>query len=135
MSGLGFVIAMVLIVAMKHAALGFCLCSQTIVLNDCECHASVHPGEDTGGCCSNEDPAPDPRDDCVVLFSLDPGDFLWNAGSEPRPTLTCPALNPAAKGDFSRLAPVAGQRFAPPDARGSPDHGVPLFLRNGVLRL
>ena len=135
---------MVLLIALRLPALGFCLCQNDLVLNGSPCctgpMGSSAPVSSSScqGCesCPLTDSGPcTPCEDCVVVLSLDPGDFLWSSGEGS------PSQEEGAPPSFSRAAEAG---FSPPLRvslpagliRGSPPPGAFLaFLRTQVLRL
>lgn len=128
---------MIIIIALKHAALGFCLCQEefTHAGMTCDCAESVAV-ESTCGCCPTEQGAvgAPPCDDCVVEVSVDPGEFLWSAQTfEPSDEIGSALTVPTAIENLRSRALATGPSFAP--LRGSPPGGPPLFLRTRVLRL
>ena len=132
----GSTLAAVLItlIAVKHLALGFCLCNEEIFV--AECHCCCFDEHTETPCCAEEEDAPaeEPCNDCIVAISLDAGDFLWTADafdpSQQRGTDIAPPETPF-------LSNLHANEFATLGApiRGSPPGGPPVFLRTTVLRL
>lgn len=136
-SGSGFAVVLIAIIAFKHAALGFCLCQEQLILSNCDCpHEAPATAPASCGCCEEEtaEAQPDPCHDCVVPITIETGDFLWSAASfspleqenAPLPPFSLPHHDALAK-------PCVIAASGP--ARGSPPPGPPLFLRTQVLRL
>ena len=127
-------VALITLIAVKHLALGFCLCNEELFVSDCSCCCMEHAAEPS--CCSEEEPTPaeDPCRDCIIAISLDAGDFLWSANTfDPAPqdvTTVAPPETPFA----SNLHANQFAQLREP-IRGSPPSGPPLFLRSTVLRL
>ena len=130
---------MILIIALKHTALGFCLCQQefTTAGSGCDCAQEEAAAEASCGCCpdeSNDNSAPVPCDDCMVEVSVDPGDYLWSSKAfEPTDEIGIPLALP-----IDREALHAGKRSVPrtlAPARGSPPGSPPLYIWTRVLRL
>lgn len=128
---------LITLIAVKHLALGFCLCNEELFVTECPCACFAEPAEPP--CCSEEKtpeecPSEGPCDDCIVAISLDAGDFLWNSdafdpgqqGGTTIATAETPYLSSLHVERISTLgAPI----------RGSPPGGPPVFLRTTVLRL
>ena len=131
---------MVVIIALKHAALGFCLCDQQFTLDHCTCldPQPVEAIEPACGCCPEADLSdpipPEPCKDCMIQVSVDPGDFLW--ASDPVPTPGTDGITislPSGFGDEVRPSHHEDPVGTP--IRGSPPNRTPLYLRTQVLRL
>jgi hypothetical protein len=135
----GSTLATVLItlIAVKHLALGFCLCNEELFITECPCSCFAEPAEPP--CCCEEEtpeecPAEAPCDECIVAISLDTGDFLWSADAfDPAQQTGTPVATP----ETLFLSTLHTSNFAAICApiRGSPPSGPPLFLRTTVLRL
>ena len=127
-------VVLITLIAVKHLALGFCLCNEELFVTECHCSCFAAPTAAPCGCEEEAPPAEQPCNDCIVAISLDAGDFLWTAdafdpaqqkGTDLSPTTT-PFLSTLHADNCIRLsAPI----------RGSPPGGPPLFLRTTVLRL
>ncbi|NNC87766.1 MAG: hypothetical protein HKN82_04810 [Akkermansiaceae bacterium] len=126
--GSGLALVLVALVALKHAALGFCLCSDQFFLSDCDC-SQVAPAA-----CACDDCPATPCDDCVVVVSVDIDDFLWAtdpfAPKEQASIDLAPPATPFA--DFTRGTALASTAMP---IRGSPPGTPPLYLLTSVLRL
>ena len=130
---------MVALVALRLPVLGFCLCQNDLVLNSGTCCSEPESHLVQGSCgsckeCSaNLEPAP--CDDCVVVLSLDPGDFIWSATQfSPAAPSAVPLAAPAGSRDDvllkSQVALAAG-----PIRESPPPGSSPLSMRTQVLRL
>lgn len=131
---------MIAIVALRVPALGFCLCQHELILNPGTCCQPSEPKPSSCECgevCQEAPPAtaPEPCRDCVVILSLDFGDFSWTGTQfAPDPQNSSPVLLPGGLHD------EAPHLFQPANAaipiRGSPPgESTPLYLRTQVLRL
>lgn len=133
LAGSGFALALIAIVAMKHVALGFCLCQAQVVTNPSTC-CTEHDPVPVCCCDETEKPATDPCKDCVVELELEVGDFLWSTDEfTPADEIGTPIVVPT--GDLATIPgrPVELTAHAP--VRGSPPGLPPLYLRQSVLRL
>lgn len=136
-SGSGFAIAMILLIALRIPAFAFCACDQHVILNNGACcpeQAAIEAPE--CGCCPAEAPAAkEPCRDCVIVFSLDPGDFNWSAdSSQAKRVGEAPAALPA--GFQHDLPPALSRLSLHGSIRGSPPlEPFPVLLQIQVLRL
>ena len=128
---------MILLIALRIPAFAFCACDQHVILNNGACcpeQAAIEAPE--CGCCPTEAPAAkEPCRDCVIVFSLDPGDFNWSAdSSQTKRVAEAPTALPAG---FQNDLPPALSRVSPHGSiRGSPPlEPFPVLLRTRVLRL
>lgn len=118
------------LIAVKHAALGFCLCNQEFFLSNCGCEApaSHEDCSDCGGC------PLEPCDSCEVPVPIDVADFIWSADQlDPKAPAFPATLHPGPRSETLRDAcavPAASAiRGSPPGTRR------PLFLLTSTLRL
>ena len=131
-SALAFVL--IAIIAVKHLALGFCLCQDELYVNECACECAAAEAQ-VPACCDDEEcPVEEPCNDCMVAISLDTGDFLWNADSFQSAAPSETALAPAETPFVSNLHTADVASLGAP-VGGSPPGGPPVFLRTTVLRL
>ena len=135
LTGSGFAIVLIAIIAVKHVALGFCLCTHEYFVSDCPCTCATLPTSSCCPCEEEESPAEEPCRDCSVPVSLDVGDFLWAADTFSLPAQTGPDLALAADRFHDQLPP--GRILSLKDSiRGAPPAGPPPhLLRTTVLRL
>lgn len=125
---------LITLIAVKHLALGFCLCNEEIFVAECPCSCFAEPAAPPCCCEEEEAPAEAPCDDCIVAISLDAGDFLWSADAFDPAQQDGTDLSPAITPFLATLHADQCARFSAP-IRGSPPSGPPLFLRTTVLRL
>lgn len=135
LTGSTFAVVLIAIIAVKHVALGFCLCTSEFFVAECPCTCELSPAETCCPCEQEKAPAKEPCNDCTIPISLDVGDFLWSAD----------AFLPGAQATLDLSAPVADSRkhLAPTRVivlrqpiRGSPPGGPPPgLLRTTILRL
>ncbi len=135
-SGSGFAIAMILLIALRIPVFAFCACEEHFILNNGACCPEQAAIEDPEcGCCPTETPAAqEPCRDCVFVFSLDPGDFNWSAdSSQAKHVAEAPAALPAG---FQDDLPPAPRVSLHGSIRGSPPlEPFPVLLWTRVLRL
>jgi hypothetical protein len=133
LAGSGFAAVLLAIMALKHVALGFCLCQSQITTDPADCCAitAVEPA-----CCCKVDQLPEeaPCKDCVIELDLEVSEFWWSTDTfAPADQLHEPVSVPSlAQWDTavdSRL-----NEFDRP-VRGSPPGLPPVYLRHSVLRL
>ena len=113
---------MILLIVLRIPAFAYCACEQNFILNNGACcpeETAVQIAE--CGCCPTETPAAqEPCRDCVIVFSLDPGDFNWFPGSSQAKHLAeAPAALPAGfqhdlSPPLSRVSPHGSIRGSPP---------------------
>ena len=136
-SGSGFAIAMILLIALRIPAFAFCACDQQVILNNGACC----PDQPTAqaqecGCCPAETAArSEPCRDCVIVISLNPGDFNWSAESSQakRVEEAPPVLRAGFQDD---LRPDLSRASLHGSIRGSPPlEPFPVLLQIQVLRL
>ena len=127
---------MILLIVLRIPAFAFCVCEQHVILNNGACcpEQSAAQAQDYS-CCPTETPAAqEPCRDCVIVISLDPGDFNWSAdSSQARHIAEAPAALPAG---FQNDLPPATRVSLHGSIRGSPPlepFPVPQWAR--VLRL
>jgi len=133
LAGSSLALALIAIVALKHVALGFCLCQAQFITNPATCCAVHDPAP---ACCCEEEkiPADNPYKDCVVDLEIEVGDFLWNADQfSPADQVGLPIVLPTLDLPTFALQPQT-LAFAHP-VRGSPPGLPPLYIRQSVLRL
>lgn len=133
----GSILAAVLIIliAVKHLALGFCLCNDEIFVTECPCACFAAPGDPPcNGREREEVPTESPSDDCIVAISLDAGDFFWNTDTFHPSQQPGNSVGPAEAPCVSPLHTGRVDALGAP-TRGSPPAGLPAFLRTTVLRL
>lgn len=72
---------MIALIALRLPVLGFCLCENDVILNGDSCCEEAATGQSSCGCCPEilRQTEKKPCRDCVVILSLDPGDFQWTA--------------------------------------------------------
>lgn len=126
---------MILLIALRIPALAFCECEQEITLSN---HASCQQdaAEETSSCACCETVAEEPPcENCIVVLSLDPGDFNWSSNTfEPKEVTGGPLAHPAGLQDDLPPRPIA--TLSAGSIRGSPPSGpFPAYLRTQVLRL
>ncbi len=136
-SGSGFALAMVVLIALRLPALGFCLCEHHLVLNSGACCVEAAAVEQSGceHCVELSQAETAPCRDCVVILSLDPGEFNWSARQfTPAQQDGTPLPIPAGYQDLLLPAPLPGTIAGP--LSGSPPPGDSgIYLRTQVLRL
>lgn len=137
-SASSFALVMVAIIALRIPALGFCLCEHDLIINGGFCcpTAAQPAATPSSHCdCCPEAPVPSPCDDCVVVLSLDPGEFLWTAHSfSPAPPHATPVLLPVGLQDEILLPATPASLTGL--IRGSPPSGdLAASSRTEVLRL
>lgn len=124
---------MIAIIALRIPAFGYCLCNEEVFLSSDPC---AHQQAESCPCCPDEAPSPKPDcEDCVLVLSLDPGDFSWSAPTfSPAPQLAAPIALPSGLQDDPFLGLAANpsrlgiRGSPPPPASGSAP-------RNRILRL
>ncbi|MFP6867675.1 MAG: hypothetical protein VCA35_17165 [Roseibacillus sp.] len=136
-SGSGFALAMIAIIALRLPVLGFCLCESDVIFNGEVCCDQAATQQSSCGCCSEVVTVSEeePCRDCVVVLSLDPGDFQWSAAQ----------FSPAQEDGATVALPVGLQDDLLPKShpgqiagsiRGSPPLGSSaVYFRSQVLRL
>ncbi|MDA0767089.1 MAG: hypothetical protein O3A92_09745 [Verrucomicrobia bacterium] len=133
LAGSGFAFALIAIVALKHVALGFCLCQAQFITNPDTCCAK-HAAEPSCCCEVEAPPADDPCKDCAVDLEIEVGDFLWDADHfSPPDQAGLPMVVPTLDLPTFALQPQT-LAFAHP-VRSSPPGLPPLYIRQSVLRL
>lgn len=128
---------MIVLIALRVPAFAFCLCEQGLVLNNgicCHQESTCH-SPDTSCCTIEVVAAIEPCRDCVIVLSLDPGDFNWSTTSTKLPQFEeTPVAVPVGIQDdtLKTLSPV----ILNSSIRGSPPpEPFPVLIRTGVLRL
>ena len=133
LAGSSLALALIAIVAMKHVALGFCLCQEQIVTNPDTC---CQPAEAIQTCCGSEaeEPTPAPCDDCIIDLEIEVSDFLWSSDEfSPAKEIGTPVAVPT--GDLASIPGRVAVFTTAAPVRGSPPGLPPLYLRQSVLRL
>ena len=126
--------ALTLLVVLKHAALGYCGCTESLYLSACDCEAAAAVEIERCHCgLSTSDNEESPCEGCEIDFCFDADDHLW----QPVPQLgrvdkEIPTIGFAVEpfrfpGSEIRELPVP---LPPPRACG-----LPLLLRAEVLRI
>ena len=136
-TGSGFTLAMILLIALRVPAFAFCLCEQDVILNNgicCHQESACHSLDSS--CCPFEvASAIEPCRDCVIVLSLDPGDFNWSGTStqlqqfEEAPEALPVGLQDKALQTLPSVSLDGSVRGSPP-----PD-AFPVPVRTGVLKL
>ena len=136
-TGSGFVLAMMLLIALRVPAFAFCLCEQDVILNNGICCHQESPCQSPDStCCPIEAVADiEPCRDCLIVISLDPGNFNWSgASSQLQQFEEAPGDLPVGLQDkvLQALPPVSPNG----SVRGSPPpEPFPVLVRTGILRL
>ncbi|MDP7654818.1 MAG: hypothetical protein QF706_02035 [Roseibacillus sp.] len=136
-SGSGFAIAMILLIALRIPAFAFCACDQHVILNNGACcpEQSAAQAQECDCCPSETAARNEPCRDCVIIFSLDPGDFNWSADSsraklvEEAPPVLRAGFQDDLRPDLSRVSLHGSIRGSPPL------EPFPVLLQIQVLRL
>ena len=129
--------AMVVLIALRIPAFGFCLCEQDLTLNNgiC-CQQGACLEKDNPDCCSSE-PAGDSSvcRDCVIPLSLDLGDFNWSGAQfNVQNVRDIPAT--LSRGIRSFLQPGNPTLSLKGSIRGSPPViALSVLRRTGILKL
>lgn len=128
---------MIMLIALRLPVLGFCLCENHVIVNDGNCCPEVICEQSTCDSCpeSKVQTGIEPCSDCVVVLSLDPGDFQWSAAQfSPAEEDATPLPVPVSFHDD--LFPKATSFSSAAPIRGSPPLGnFAISLRTQVLRL
>jgi hypothetical protein len=128
---------MIALIALRLPVLGFCLCENDVILNGGACCEEAATEQSSCGSCPEIlcQTEKKPCRDCVVILSLDPGDFQWTA-SQFSPSKEDPTPLDLPLNFCDDLPPKLTSRQCAAPIRGSPLLGnVPLYLRIQVLRL
>ena len=136
-TGSGFTIAMIILIALRIPAFAFCECRENLVLNkESCCPTSPAAQASEVDCCHLEEiPAESrPCSDCIVILSIDPGHYTWSSdGFQAKPAWESPTAIQAGLQDQLLLPSVA---LPAASIRGSPPPcALPDFLLGQVLRL
>ncbi|MBJ06927.1 MAG: hypothetical protein CMO40_07410 [Verrucomicrobiaceae bacterium] len=134
-TGSGFTVAMVVLIALRVPAFGFCACEENFTLTQKPCCLLETAEMSECGCCPCQvEDSTTPCSDCMAIISLDPGHFLWSADSfhggkgseDPKvlpgglqvqlPLFSCSALSGVIR-------------------KSPPPRSLPAFLRSGAWRL
>ena len=135
MTGSSLTLAMIALIVLRIPALGFCPCAQDLTLNNGLCCHEDSSLADSDCCSSEASETVNLCQDCLIVLSLDPGDFNWSGSQAQLPNLKeAPAALPA--GIQSNFQPGQSPLFLNGFSRGSEPPGRPVVLRQtGILRL
>ncbi|HJM64490.1 MAG: hypothetical protein QF405_02970 [Roseibacillus sp.] len=128
---------MILLIALRIPAFAFCACDQHVILNNGACcpEQSAAQAQECDCCPSETAARNEPCRDCVIIFSLDPGDFNWSADSsraklvEEAPPVLRAGFQDDLRPDLSRVSLHGSIRGSPPL------EPFPVLLQIQVLRL
>ncbi len=135
-TGSGFALAMIFLIVLRVPAFAFCLCEQDVILNNGICCHEQSACQSPDSCCPAEAVVDiEPCRDCVIILSLDPGDFSWSgANTQLQQFEEAPGALPVGIQDdvLQALAPV----LLNDSIRGSPPPDpIPVLVRTGIMRL
>ena len=138
-SGSGLTLAMIFLIVLRIPALGFCLCQQDITLNNGACcydASSLANFPSNANCCSSTtEETVKACQDCVVLLSLDPGDFNWS-GPPSRFEKPTKSSGTFPIGIQNLIQTKQSRLILPGATRGSPPpEPIPVLRRTGILKL
>ena len=135
MTGSSLTLAMIALIVLRIPALGFCPCEQDLTLNNGFCCHEDSTLADSDCCSSAPLETVNLCKDCLIVLSLDPGDFNWSGSQAQLPNLKeAPSALPA--GIQSNFQPGQSPPFLHGLSRGSEPPGRPMVLRQtGILRL
>jgi len=146
LTGIFLFCVMTMVVALEIPAVKYCLCMDSFVMLDCACE--VEPVEVTeeptcaSSCCAAAEPASEPvckthgeKQDCMLSFTMDLGDYHQGAGFEFSPVspfVTLPPVDYVLVDSFvpEQVCHTRGSPVPPP-----PLSSVPLFVRHSVFLL
>ncbi|MBQ64965.1 MAG: hypothetical protein CL957_08230 [Euryarchaeota archaeon] len=126
---------MIALIVLRIPALGFCPCEQDLTLNNGFCCHEDSTLVDSDCCSSAPLETVNLCKDCLIVLSLDAGDFNWSGSQAQLPILKeAPSALPA--GIQSNFQPWQSPRFLHGFSRGSEPPGRLMVLRQtGILRL
>ena len=136
-TGSGFTIAMIILIALRIPAFAFCECKEDLVLNKESCCSELPEAQvPECGCCPLEETLPEswPCSDCIVILSIDPGHYTWSA--DEFQTKTTAGSPPAVRAGLQDQLSPPSVAIPAGSIRGSPPPcALPDFLLGQVLRL
>ncbi|MCP5536174.1 MAG: hypothetical protein H7A51_08045 [Akkermansiaceae bacterium] len=153
-TAISFLMVMIMLIALKHPVLGYCLCLDAYFTGDCVCQHETRPSAKRLGsaptcpdCCPDQsqgntdtprEPS-EPCDDCTAHLTVDVGDFVWDNSNDTPADTGSTILPPLAYAEPATAHPAAVIDYRKP-IRGDPPpyptvSKVPLFLRHSVMRL
>ncbi|MBT8044633.1 MAG: hypothetical protein KJO79_06760 [Verrucomicrobiae bacterium] len=158
-SALMFMMAMALLIALKHPVLGYCLCLDSYFAGNCACQMTT-VDQDTSApqshsCCIDcsdhiaastdsstvEQKPLAPCNDCKEHFKIDVGDFVWQStdklSDDTGASNTTTASHPPGSFSLQAQTLVHNQSAirGDPPSMSCRDGEIPLYLRHLVLRL